>query len=521
MSTKLYYLTLFLVHFINIHPSTEFEGWTVSSITYKEGRTVTYKEGMTVTAKYGEKVPDGSVQIEFTLGEGFKNMIFKPDAEGNIILPTFEEISGDFAKDKIFKGWRVFLKVVATSADETLYPAGTKFDPNLIEKIEAVYVNLHTMDIKIYRIKGDASSDTMKTVSVEVTTNADNSRTFEAPANPFSYSGKRFDSWETNFNKDYYYAGETVTVPASFTDPIALYGYWVSGSSSSGGGGSSSTTTKYSITASAGKGGSISPSGDVEISKGSSKTFKITANEGYVVADVMVDGDSVGAVKSFTISDIKKDMTIKAIFETTGGEPTDGEDTTDKPTTDKPTTEKGTFTDINGHWAENYINTVAEKGLFAGMTKTTFAPDVAMTRAMFVTVLGRMSGVDTTKYTSSNFSDVAADSWFGPYVSWAAQSGIISGLSSTTFGPNDSITREQMALILVNYAKATGLNLPTKNDAMMFTDNASIGNWAKEAVFTAQKAGLLNGRTSGSFDPQGKATRAEVTTVFVQLDSLK
>lgn len=415
-----------------------------------------------------------------------------------------------------FDGWGI--------GDKTTTVIGRKGDT--ITNLTATYVPVFKakgtnpsgdkIKVELYRINSDTKAQ--KTVELDYTL-VNGNKVFKAPANEFSYSGKTFDSWSTNFDKAYYYPGKNVTVPAGTAEPVKLYAYWTNKSSSGGGGGggSSSSSTKYTVTASAGKGGSISPSGDVQVTKGNDKTFKITADKGYVISDVLVDGDSVGAVRTYTIKNIKNDMTIKAVFETEDGKP--AEEDPENPSED-PSENKGTFTDTRGHWAEKYINTVVEKGLFSGMTDTTFGPDVAMTRAMFVTVLGRMSNVNTTSYSSSKFSDVPADSWFGPYVNWAAQQGIVSGLTSTTFGPNDPITREQMAVILVNYAKVAGVVLPTVNDPMMFSDNSNISGWAKDAVATAQKAGLINGRTNGSFDPQGKATRAEVATVFVQLDSL-
>ena len=172
------------------------------------------------------------------------------------------------------------------------------------------------------------------------------------------------------------------------------------------------------------------------------------------------------------------------------------------------------FTDINGHWAKEHILFAVSRGLFSGTSKTTFSPNTTMTRGMFVTALGRLAGIDPADYQNRKFTDVKANAYYAPYVNWAASKGIVGGTTSTTFAPDSNITREQMAVIMKNYADKMGYSIPKTLEAVTFADNAQISSWAKDAVKAMQQAGVLSGKENNRFDPQGNATRAEAATVL-------
>ena len=172
------------------------------------------------------------------------------------------------------------------------------------------------------------------------------------------------------------------------------------------------------------------------------------------------------------------------------------------------------FTDITGHWAADNILFVASRGLLSGISETTFSPDTGMTRGMFVTALGRLAGINPGSYQTGKFTDVKVDAYYAPYVNWAAQNGIVEGVTATTFTPDTNINREQMAVIMANYAKKLGYDLPQTLKAVTFADNANISSWAKDAVRAMQQAGILAGKNGNKFDPKGTATRAEVATVL-------
>ena len=172
------------------------------------------------------------------------------------------------------------------------------------------------------------------------------------------------------------------------------------------------------------------------------------------------------------------------------------------------------FTDVNNHWAKDNMLFVVNRGLLSGTSATTFSPNTGMTRGMFVTALGRFAGVDPTDYQARMFTDVKEDAYYAPYVNWAAKTGVVSGTTDTTFAPDTNINREQMAVIMKNYATKLGYTIPKTLEVVNFADSAGISSWAKEAVKSMQQAGILAGKTNNCFDPAGTATRAEVATVL-------
>ena len=172
------------------------------------------------------------------------------------------------------------------------------------------------------------------------------------------------------------------------------------------------------------------------------------------------------------------------------------------------------FTDITTHWAKESIDYVVGRGLLSGTSDTTFAPDTAMTRGMLVTALGRLANVDTKAYTINSFTDVKADSAFRPYIEWAYSKGIVQGTGNSKFEPDRAITREEIAVIFANFAKATGYTLPVTRTATTYADASSIGSTYKTAVKAMQQAGIMMGGTNNKFNPQSSATRAEVSSML-------
>lgn len=171
------------------------------------------------------------------------------------------------------------------------------------------------------------------------------------------------------------------------------------------------------------------------------------------------------------------------------------------------------FTDIAGHWAKDAIGYVTENGLFNGTSGVTFSPDAGMTRAMFVTVLGRQANASSAA-AKSKFTDVAADAYYAGYVAWAAAQGIVTGTDDMHFSPDELVTREQMAAILQRYLDVTGVKLEAGSSQTSFADSSAISSYAADAVGKMQAYGLINGKENNRFDPQGTATRAEVATIL-------
>ena len=170
--------------------------------------------------------------------------------------------------------------------------------------------------------------------------------------------------------------------------------------------------------------------------------------------------------------------------------------------------------DVAGHWARESIGYVLARGLFSGTSTTTFSPDTAMERGMLVTVLGRLASAKVQAYRTSSFSDVAEGQYYLPYIEWAYKQGIISGIGNGKFAPERMVTREEIALILQNYAKATGYTLPVTREAVTFADISSIGSSYRAAVRAMQQAGIMVGDSGNKFNPQTGATRAEVAAML-------
>lgn len=172
------------------------------------------------------------------------------------------------------------------------------------------------------------------------------------------------------------------------------------------------------------------------------------------------------------------------------------------------------FKDVKtADWFYNDVKYVYEKGMMAGTAADVFAPNATTTRAMIVTILYRLEGSPAVTGTSA-FVDVPAGQWYTDAVNWAAANQIVKGTSATTFAPNDSITREQIAAILYRYAQYKGYDVTKKADLSGYSDNSHVSAYAKDALAWANAAKLINGVTNTTLAPQGNATRAQVSAIL-------
>lgn len=195
--------------------------------------------------------------------------------------------------------------------------------------------------------------------------------------------------------------------------------------------------------------------------------------------------------------------------------------TTPAPTeTSKPTAAKS-FVDVDeSAWYYNSVKYVSDNGLMSGVSETEFAPDMDITRAMFVTVLYRAAGAPdmSNEIWGYPFEDVDAEGWYGAAVYWARNNDIIQGYSDEKFAPNEPVTREQMAAMLYRYAQFKRISTDETGDLSQFTDSDSISEWAKNNVGWAIGKGLLTGKGNGILDPTGNATRAEVAAMLQRVN---
>ena len=189
-------------------------------------------------------------------------------------------------------------------------------------------------------------------------------------------------------------------------------------------------------------------------------------------------------------------------------------------TSDNSNTNTGSvqFSDVNG-WEKEYVYYLAERKILNGKADGLFKPADNITRAEFVKILAAVSGQDVSKSTGTSFSDVNAASWYAPYVEWAYKNGIVKG-SNGNFKPSANITRQDMAVMIENFSKYMSKTVPSMEAGKTFADDSRIASYAKDAVASLQKAGIISGDVNGKFLPQSSATRAQAAkmiTVYMQV----
>ena len=297
------------------------------------------------------------------------------------------------------------------------------------------------------------------------------------PANP-TRSNYTFEGWFTD---------ETLKNAYDFNTPvtgdITLYADWDRRSSGGGGGGGSTSTKKYTITVICGEGGEITPDGgsdnEVEVRKGNDQTFRISADNGYRISDVLVDGESVGSVDKYTFKDVDEDHEIEAIFARRAADPSDS----------------GT---------DRYLNTEDHVQYMTGYPNGSFGPSQNMTRAeaaqMFYALL-----LDKNVAHTVSFSDVPADAWYAEAVNTLASLGMINGYPDGTFRPDAPITRAEFCVIALAFAYE-----PEDFDCD-FRD-VSTRDWFYDYVAQATSYGWISG-SDRSFRPNECITRAEVSVI--------
>ena len=177
------------------------------------------------------------------------------------------------------------------------------------------------------------------------------------------------------------------------------------------------------------------------------------------------------------------------------------------------------FTDIAGHWGVSSIQFVTEREIFLGTGKEQFSPNGGMTRAMLATVIGRMYersyGPLKTQGTRI-FADTQYDSWYGSYIDWASENGIIQGVGGGKFEPNRTVTRQELAAMLYRFSNFLKLSEVEVSGLghLTYTDAENIAVWAQQAAWYMQETGIMTGRTGATFAPRNIASRAEVAAML-------
>lgn len=412
-------------------------------------------------------------------------------ATGTVGSQTYEYDTADFklttdaftSTTKDFLGWSL-------TADSTTasYAPGAAID----DALKAAMVASADESVTLYAVWKDKTTHT-------VTFNAGTNGSFANTSDPLinqtvieglsvtgvpditGSGGYRFDGWKLDGDTtDKVYTNDEVkamvikgnmTFTASYTDV----------------GGSSGGDSSYIIKAAAGANGSISPNGTISVSRGADKTFSIKANAGYEIADVRVDGASVGAVQTYEFKNVTKAHEIYATFKKAKNEP------------------EQEVADPEKTGVASLLETVEHNAYLHGYSNGEFGPNNNMTRAeaaqMFYNLLREKNVTVTVQFT-----DVPDDAWYATAVNTLASLDILKGVGEDQYDPTRAISRAEFAAIATRFAKA---NL----EGSTLFDDVSDTDWYYNAVLTAVNYGWINGYEDNTFRPYNTVTRAEVTAI--------
>lgn len=354
-------------------------------------------------------------------------------------------------------------------SDGNLYAPGESV-PEVVTTLTAQWtVNQYTIT---YNLAGGTVESNPNTYTIET-----KAFTLKNPTK----SGYTFTGWSgTGLDGE---NNMTVTIPTGSTGNRIYTAHWRYN-------GSGHSYSYYTIKATAGAGGSISPSGNVSVREGRDRTFTITPDKGYAVSNVKIDGKSIGAVKSYTFENVRRNHAIEVIFTKANGNP-----------------QTGVFVDVaTGSYYEDAVDWAVENGITKGTDDTHFSPDGICTRAQAVTFLWRAAGSPKPETRTMPFTDVPVGSYYYDAVLWAVENGITKGTSDTTFSPNMTCTRAQIVAFLWRSEKS-----PAAGTANPFADVKSDAYYA-DAVLWAVKENITKGTTSTTFSPNVDCTRAQIVT---------
>lgn len=302
-------------------------------------------------------------------------------------------------------------------------------------------------------------------------------------------------------------AGSNTTVKVTGESSPYTYEFTYTKPSSGGSsGGSSSGKTTYKVTTSAVNNGGVNASPS-SAEKGATITITLSPDKGYKLDKLTVTDGSGKTVSTVKKSDTVYTFTMPASAVKVG--------VSYVKATETPSKTK--FNDVSANdWFASAVDYVTGKGMMNGTADNTFSPKANTTRGMVVTVLYRLENQPST--SAASFTDVASGAYYANAVAWANANGIVSGYGSGKFGPNDKVTREQLAAILYRYAQYKKYNVSVGEDTniLSYDDAQSISSYAIPAIQWACGAGVVTGKSGSKLDPKGNATRAEVAAMLMR-----
>ena len=451
-----------------------FKEWEVISggVTIKDNKFLMPNGNVEVKAIFEEDAPP--VPTEFTI-------TVKTDSNGTASASHAKAVVGTeitlIATPKTgyhFKEWEVISGGVTISNNKFTMPNGNVTIKAIFEKdAPAPTEFIVTFDGN----GGTPSVGSMTTTNQKLTSLPSASRSG-------SYS---FDGWYTEKS-----GGTKITTATVFSAKTTVYAHWTY--TGGGGGGYNPPVTYYTLRFETG-GGSDVPSVREAYNTYIDLTKYVPTWRGHTFIGWYSERSLMNKVSGVYLT---KDMTVYASWRVD----------------ENPGTGANPFTDVSEKdWFYGDVMFVYENGLMLGTSKTLFSPHGTATRGMMATILWRMEGSPVPKGKNS-FTDVEAEKWYADAITWTAENGIFAGYGKDKFGPDDPITREQLAAIFYRYADYKGYDLTVKGNLDKFKDADKITDYAKTAMQWAVGSGLVKGKSGNLLDPQGTATRAEIAAML-------
>ena len=450
-----------------------FKEWLVMSggVTIKDNKFTMPNDNVEVKAIFEEDVP---APTEFTItvktdGNGTASASHAKAVVGTEITLIATPNTGYH-----FKEWQVMSGGVTIKDDKFTMP-------NAHVEVKAIFeedVPAPTEFIVTFDGNGGTSSvGNMTTTNQKLTSLPSASRSG-------SYS---FDGWYTEKS-----GGTKITTDTVFSANTTVYAHWTY--TGGGGGGYNPPVTYYTLRFETG-GGSDIPSVREAYNTYIDLTKYVPTWRGHTFIGWYTERSLMNKVSGVYLT---KDMTVYAGWRVN----------------ENPGTGANPFTDVSEKdWFYSDVMFVYENGLMLGTSKTLFSPHGTATRGMMATILWRMEGSPVPKGKNS-FTDVEAGKWYADAITWAAENGIFAGYGKDKFGPDDPITREQLAAIFYRYADYKGYDLTVKGNPDTFKDADKITDYAKTAMQWTVGSGLVKGKSGNLLDPQGTATRAEIAAML-------
>ena len=450
----------------------EFKAWEISGTEYKVGDTYTVSGDTEIKALWENSVITPTTYTVTVSNDGNGTGTATPStaAAGTTITLTATPNTGYH-----FKEWQVISGGVTIKDDKFLMPSANV-------DVKAIFEEDAPPAPTEFIVTFDGNGGTPSVVSM--TTTNQKLTSLPSASRSGSYS---FDGWYTKKS-----GGTKITTDTVFSANTTVYAHWTY--TGGGGGGYNPPVTYYTLRFETG-GGSDIPSVREAYNAYIDLSQYVPTWRGHTFIGWYSERSLTNKVSGVYLT---KDMTVYAGWRVD----------------ENPNTGANPFTDVSEKdWFYGDVMFVYENGLMLGTSKTLFSPHGTATRGMMATILWRMEGSPAPKGKNS-FTDVEAGKWYADAITWTAENSIFAGYGKDKFGPDDPITREQLAAIFYRYTDYKGYDLTVKGNLDKFKDADKITDYAKTAMQWAVGSGLVKGKSGNLLDPQGTATRAEIAAML-------